>query len=86
MLKILSDENENPPSIEYLIGLSATMGIFDAAMGLGMIVGPLVSGVIMEYLGIGYVFSIGGLVSALGMCVFMALAGKDRPAGELEGR
>jgi len=68
------------------LGMSATMGIFDAAMGLGMIVGPLVSGVIMEYLGIGYVFSIGGLVSALGMCVFMALAGKDRPAGELEGR
>lgn len=64
------------------LGMSATMGIFDAAMGLGMIVGPLVSGIIMEYLGIEYVFYIGGCISGLGMCVFMTLAGKDRPAGE----
>lgn len=64
------------------LGMSATMGIFDASMGLGMIVGPLASGIIMDYLGIEYVFYLGGLVSALGMCVFMTLAGRDRPAGE----
>ena len=64
------------------LGMSATMGIFDAAMGLGMIVGPLVSGIIMDYLGIAYVFYIGGLFSALGMCVFMSLAVRDRPVDE----
>ncbi len=68
------------------LGMSATMGIFDASMGLGMILGPLASGVIMDYLGIEYVFYLGGLVSALGMCVFMTLAGQ-RPAvgGILKG-
>ena len=63
------------------LGMSATMGIFDASMGLGMIVGPLLSGIVMEYLGIEYVFYIGGLLSALGMCTFMTLSGKNRPAG-----
>jgi len=62
------------------LGMSATMGIFDASMGLGMIVGPLLSGIIMGYLGIEYVFYIGGLFSALGMCVFMTLSGQDRPS------
>lgn len=60
------------------LGMSATMGIFDASMGLGMIAGPLISGIIMDYLGIEYVFYFGGLFSAVGMCVFMALVGRDR--------
>jgi len=60
------------------LGMSATMGIFDASMGLGMIAGPLISGIIMDYLGIEYVFCFGGLFSAVGMCVFMALVGRDR--------
>jgi MFS transporter, DHA1 family, multidrug resistance protein len=56
------------------LGMSSTMGIFDAAMGLGMIVGPLASGIIMDYFGIAYVFYIGGLLSGLGMGIFWFLA------------
>lgn len=56
------------------LGMSSTMGIFDAAMGLGMILGPLISGFVMDYLGINAVFYVGGLFSLVGLCVFFFLA------------
>lgn len=56
------------------LGMSSTMGIFDSAMGIGMIVGPLISGLVMELLGISWVFYVGGLFSLAGMGVFYVLA------------
>jgi MFS family permease len=56
------------------LGMSSTMGIFDSAMSLGMILGPLVSGIIMDYVGISYVFYIGGFISLCGMMVFYFLS------------
>jgi predicted MFS family arabinose efflux permease len=50
-------------------GMSTTMGIFDTAMSVGMI-----SGVIMDYMGIAWVFYAGGIICLAGTAVFWLLA------------
>jgi MFS transporter, DHA1 family, multidrug resistance protein len=55
-------------------GMSTTMGIFDTAMSVGMIIGPLLSGVIMDYMGIAWVFYAGGIICLAGTSVFWLLA------------
>jgi MFS family permease len=55
-------------------GMSTTMGIFDTAMSVGMILGPLFSGVVMDYMGIAWVFYAGGIVCLSGTAVFWLLA------------
>jgi len=49
-------------------GMGSVMGIFNSAMSLGMVLGPLVSGFIMDYLGMNQIFYLGaiiGIVAAL---------------------
>ena len=55
-------------------GMSTTMGIFDTAMSVGMIIGPLLSGIIMDYMGIAWVFYVGGIICLSGTAVFWLLA------------
>ncbi len=55
-------------------GMSTTMGIFDTAMSVGMILGPLFSGVVMDLMGIAWVFYAGGIVCLAGTAVFWLLA------------
>lgn len=51
-------------------GMGATMGIFNVAMSVGFATGPLVSGAIMDILGLPYVFYFGGALGVLGSIVF----------------
>ncbi|MFC1589860.1 MFS transporter [Candidatus Omnitrophota bacterium] len=50
-------------------GMGSWMGIFNTAMGLGLIIAPLASGIIMDWLGINAVFYIFGIVSYAGTII-----------------
>ena len=47
------------------VGIGSWMGIFNTTKSLGIIVAPLISGVVMDYLGINSVFYFAGIVSLL---------------------
>ncbi len=47
------------------VGIGSWMGIFNTTISLGIIVAPLMSGVVMDYSGINYVFYYTGIVSLL---------------------
>jgi MFS transporter, DHA1 family, multidrug resistance protein len=48
------------------MGMASVMGITDSGWSLGMIVSPILSGIIMDHLGMFYVFLIGGLLVVVG--------------------
>jgi MFS family permease len=54
-------------------GMGNVMGYFNTAMSLGMISGPIVSGLIMDLFGLSVVFIWGGLLGVLGsmVCVYL---------------
>jgi MFS family permease len=51
-------------------GMASVMGLFNMAMGIGMIVAPFISGVVMDTLNLNAVFYFMGLFSILGTFVF----------------
>ena len=51
-------------------GMGTTTGLFSMAMSFGMIIAPIFSGIIMDSLGIKYVFYFGGLITLLGIGTF----------------
>jgi MFS family permease len=51
-------------------GVGAAMGLFNSAMSIGMIVAPLLAGVVMEIFGIKSVFYFSALISICGTAVF----------------
>lgn len=55
------------------MGLGASMGLFNTAMSLGMIIAPLLAGVVMQATSIGPVFVVSGLVCLAGALVFWRL-------------
>ncbi|HHJ11197.1 MAG TPA: MFS transporter, partial [Bacteroidetes bacterium] len=46
-------------------GMGASMGVFNTAMSVGMILAPLLSGMVMDTLGLIYIFYVAGIVSVL---------------------
>lgn len=52
------------------LGMGFSMGLFSTAMSAGMIVAPIISGVIMDIFGVKSVFFVAGVVSLLGTFVF----------------
>ena len=48
------------------MGMASIMSLNDAAWGLGFIVSPILSGVILDWLGVSYVFIAGSLLILLG--------------------
>ncbi|MFB0526310.1 MAG: MFS transporter, partial [bacterium] len=52
------------------LGMGVSMGLFNTAMSAGMIVAPLIGGVVMDTLGVKSVFFVAGLISLLGAYVF----------------
>jgi MFS family permease len=56
-------------------GMGNIMGYFNAAMSYGMIFGPIVSGWIMDLLGLSVVFMFGGFIGVLGtiVCVYFMI-------------
>jgi DHA1 family multidrug resistance protein-like MFS transporter len=51
-------------------GMGGIMGIFNTGMSVGMVLSPVLSGVVMDTLGLNYVFYIGGVASMLGVVTF----------------
>ncbi len=51
-------------------GMGAASGIFNMAMSLGMIFAPLISGMVMDWWGIKYIFIVTGLISLTGIAIF----------------
>jgi MFS family permease len=56
------------------VGQGAAMGASNTAMGIGMIVAPLISGLVMDLYGIPGVFYLSGLVCIAALPVFVLLA------------
>ena len=58
------------------LGMGAMMGITETGWSLGMIVSPIVSGIIMDNLGVSSIFFTGGTVTIIGVVlVFFFLRG-----------
>ena len=55
-------------------GMGSTIGLFSTAMGLGMVLSPTASGIIMDLINISFVFYISGIVSIIGTIVFIYLS------------
>lgn len=64
-------------------GMGLTMGMFNAVMNVGFIVGPFVGGAILDVIGLRYVFYVGGAVGLLGLAPLMAF--KAREVVEISG-
>ena len=60
------------------IGLGTTMSVMEAAMSLGMIIGPLVSGVIVDLFSLKPIFLASAAITALGTATFYILMKSKR--------
>ena len=56
------------------LGAGSTVGVFNTAMSLGQIIGPVFSGYLLDVYGIGSVFSFSGIVSVLSVIAFWLFA------------
>ena len=61
-----------------ILGMGATMGLTDAGWSLGMIVSPIISGVIMDKMGLTSIFAAGGILIIIGT-VLIAVVLKGYP-------
>jgi MFS family permease len=50
--------------------MGTSMGLYNTAMSIGMIVAPLISCIIMDTLGLTYIFYVAGIISLFGTFVF----------------
>lgn len=66
-------------------GMGSVMSLFSAAMSAGMVVAPLISGVLMDIVGINFVFYFCGFVGFAGVAVFYKFAGKNKINVKISG-
>jgi predicted MFS family arabinose efflux permease len=67
------------------LGMGATMGLTDAGWSLGMIASPILSGVIMDRLGLNSIFAFGGILIIVGtVLIAVTLKGYGSVAGAPE--
>ena len=66
------------------LGMGATMGLTDAGWSLGMIVSPILSGVIMDRFGLTSLFVVGGMLVIVGTGVIALILKGYRADGEVE--
>ncbi|HIJ40433.1 MAG TPA: MFS transporter [Deltaproteobacteria bacterium] len=62
------------------MGMASLMSITDAAWSLGMIVSPILSGIILDLFGLSYVFIIGSLLIVIGSAVVSLFLRNYQPA------
>ena len=55
-------------------GTGSTVGVFNTAMSIGQIVGPVLSGVLLDFYGMGSVFYFSGLISFSSVFAFWLLS------------
>ncbi len=51
-------------------GMGSSMGLFNTAMSIGMIIAPIISGLVMDYFGLKYIFYVSGGISLIGTFIF----------------
>ncbi len=56
------------------LGAGSTMGVFNTAMSLGQIVGPVFSGILLDAYGMGAVFNFSGVIGILSVAAFYILS------------
>ena len=56
------------------LGVGSTMGVFNTAMSLGQIIGPVFSGILLDIYGMGAVFNFAGIIGILSVAVFYILS------------
>ena len=67
------------------LGMGSTMGFTDTGWSLGMIVSPILSGVIMDSLGLSMIFYAGGMLIIIGTALMaVILKGHGHGAGEAD--
>ncbi len=54
-------------------GMGSTMGVLDTSMSIGMIIGPLAGGLLMDIAGLNFTFYLGGIIGFLGVMIFSQL-------------
>lgn len=59
-------------------GMASAMGLFSSAMSAGMVIAPLIAGLVMDLSDINYIFYFGGCASFLGIYLFHGYAKKHR--------
>ena len=59
------------------LGMGATMGVFTSAMSVGMIISPILSGIVMDIFGVRSVFYVAGILSSVGVFLFYYFASGD---------
>lgn len=64
-------------------GMGSVIGIFTLGMSLGMVIGPIAGGVIMDYIGINWVFFVAAGFALLGTGVFLSFT-RQKQAGDFK--
>jgi MFS family permease len=60
------------------LGMASVMSTVNLGMSIGMIIGPLTSGLIMDFLNLNSVFYIGGLIAVSGTSLFYLLVRRNK--------
>jgi MFS family permease len=58
------------------LGSGSTVGVFNTAMSIGQIIGPVLSGILLDLYGIGTVFYFSGISSFISVLAFWLLSKK----------
>jgi MFS family permease len=65
-------------------GMGTQMGLFNAAMSIGIITGSLIYGIVTDTLGIESIFLVGGLLSLGGTVAFYLFTRREMKRGDIE--
>jgi MFS family permease len=65
-------------------GMASSMSLFSSAMSAGMVISPLIAGILMDTVGLKYVFFFGSFVTFIGVLVFYSFVKKYKKQIEKE--
>ncbi len=65
-------------------GMASSMSLFSSAMSAGMVISPLIAGILMDTIGLKYVFFFGSSVTFIGVLVFYSFVKKYKKQIEKE--
>lgn len=65
-------------------GMASAMGLFSSAMSAGMVISPLIAGILMDTAGIKYIFYFGSSVTFVGILIFYGFVKKHKKQIEKE--
>jgi len=56
------------------LGPGVTMGVFSSARSLGQIIGPIISGILLDIYGMGIVYTMSGVIGLVSIATFYILS------------